>query len=51
LPEIAQAHRYFFKIYALDSKIALAEGATKQQLENTMQGHILDKAEIIGLYR
>ena len=43
-------HRYFFKIYALDTELNLKEGATKRELENAMQGHILDKAELIGLY-
>jgi len=44
-------HRYFFKIYALDSKLNLEEGTSKQELEKGMQGHILDSAELIGLYK
>ena len=44
-------HRYFFKIYALDKKLNLAEGINKQELETTMKNHILDKAELIGLYK
>jgi len=44
-------HRYFFKIYALDSKLNLEEGTSKQELEKGMQGHILDNAELIGLYK
>jgi len=44
-------HRYFFKLYALDSSLALKTGATKAQLEEAMKGHILEKAELIGLYR
>jgi len=44
-------HRYFFKIYALDALLNLKEGISKGQLEKTMQGHILDKAELIGLYQ
>ncbi len=44
-------HRYFFKIYALDTGLSLAKGATKGALEQAMQGHILDKAELIGLYK
>ncbi len=44
-------HRYFFKIYALDAKLNLKAGLTKQELEKAMQGHILDKAELIGLYK
>jgi len=45
------SHRYFFKVYALDTKLNLNEGISKGQLEKAMQGHILDKAELIGLYR
>ena len=44
-------HRYFFKIYALDTVLNLKEGISKAQLENAMQGHILDKAELVGLYK
>jgi len=44
-------HRYFFKMYALDTSLALTAGATKAQLEEAMKGHILGKAELIGLYR
>ena len=43
-------HRYFFKIYALDTELGLEEGRTKKDLEKSMEGHILDKAELIGLY-
>lgn len=44
-------HRYFFKLYALDKKLEEKEGLSKQELEKAMQGHILDKAELIGLYK
>ena len=44
-------HRYFFKIYALDTELGLEKGATKQKVEKAMQGHILDQAELVGLYR
>ena len=43
-------HRYFFKLYALDSKLNLESGATKAQVEAVMTGHILGKAQLIGLY-
>lgn len=43
-------HRYFFKVYALDNKLNLQEGASKSQVEKAMENHILDKAELIGLY-
>jgi hypothetical protein len=44
-------HRYFFKIYALDTELNLHEGIDKDSLERAMQGHILGKAELIGLYK
>ena len=43
-------HRYFFKLYALDTILPLDENATKKEVFNTMQGHIIDEAELIGLY-
>lgn len=42
------ARRYFFRLYALDSRLDLPPGATKQQLLDAMQGHILAKAELVG---
>lgn len=44
-------HRYFFKIYALDKMFNLNNGLSKIELEKAMFGHILDKAELIGLYQ
>ncbi len=44
-------HRYFFKIYSLDKKLDLPEGISKDELEKAIKGHILDKAELIGLYK
>ncbi len=44
-------HRYFFKLYALDKKLGLKEGLSKGALEKAMQGHIIDKAELVGLYK
>lgn len=44
-------HRYFFKLYALDILLTLPQTARKADLEKAMQGHILDTAELIGLYK
>ncbi len=43
-------HRYFFKLYALDSKLNLTTSSKKSDIEKAMEKHILDKAELIGLY-
>jgi len=43
-------HRYFFKLYALDTTLDLAEGSTKDEIEKAMEGHIVEKTELIGLY-
>ncbi|SCZ49386.1 YbhB/YbcL family Raf kinase inhibitor-like protein [Thiohalomonas denitrificans] len=44
-------HRYFFKLYALDIELEGLNEPTKSDLEKAMQGHILDHAELIGLYQ
>ncbi|PYI90005.1 MAG: YbhB/YbcL family Raf kinase inhibitor-like protein [Verrucomicrobia bacterium] len=44
-------HRYFFKVYALDSELALKAGATKADVEKAMQGHIVAQAQLMGTYR
>lgn len=43
-------HRYFFKLYALDKKLDLIEGATKKEVEKAMQGHIIAQCQLIGRY-
>ena len=44
-------HRYVFKLYALDIMLDLTPNAGKDNLEQAMQGHTLDSAELIGLYK
>jgi len=43
-------HRYFFKLYALDTKIKLGAGTNKAALEAAIQGHVLAKTELVGRY-
>jgi Raf kinase inhibitor-like YbhB/YbcL family protein len=43
-------HRYFFKLYALDTELDLASGITKDQLLEAMKGHILAEAQLMGKY-
>lgn len=44
-------HRYFFKVYALDAKLGLKDGLSKYALESAMSGHIIERAELVGLYQ
>jgi len=44
-------HRYFFKLYALDTMLTTAPGATKKQLLDAMKGHILEQAELVGKFK
>ncbi len=44
-------HRYYFKLYALDTQLDLAAGATKAQLLKAMEGHILAQTELMGTYQ
>ncbi len=44
-------HRYFFKLYALDTALDLPSGAKKADVEKAMKGHIIAQTQIIGLYK
>ncbi|NWG03877.1 MAG: YbhB/YbcL family Raf kinase inhibitor-like protein [Syntrophaceae bacterium] len=46
-----RAHRYIFKIYALDSPLKLNSNSTKTDLEKAMKGHILAQAQWTGVYQ
>ena len=43
-------HRYFFKVYALDTELSLGVGSKKKDVEKAIQGHIIAKGELMGLY-
>lgn len=44
-------HRYFFKLYALDSELSLQAGATKEEVEKAMEGHIMAQTQLVGRYK
>lgn len=44
-------HRYFFKVYVLDRDLDLGGGATKEDLLDAMEGHILAEGRLVGTYR
>ena len=48
-PEIGK-HRYFFKLYALDDKLPNLKSPNKETLEEAMEGHVLGKCSLLGLY-
>lgn len=49
-PPSGKVHHYHFKLYALSGQLTLPEGSTKQEVEKAMQGLILEKTELVGLY-
>jgi hypothetical protein len=44
-------HRYFFKVYALDTRLDLNPNSRKRDVERAMKEHILAKGEMVGRYR
>jgi Raf kinase inhibitor-like YbhB/YbcL family protein len=50
-PPPGKPHRYFFKLYALDTLLNLQAGARKKDVEQAMKGHVLAEAQLMGLYR
>ena len=49
-PPPGKPHRYYFKLYALDTELDLKTGATKADLERAMKDHILGEADLMGRY-
>lgn len=43
-------HRYFFRLYALNTKLNLQPGATKKEVMQAIKGHILAEGELVGTY-
>ena len=43
-------HRYFFKLYALDTMLGLDPGASKRQVLQAAEGHVLAEAQLMGTY-
>lgn len=49
-PPPGKPHRYFFKLYALDTRLDLDTPPTKAQVDRAMKGHIQAEAEVMGRY-
>lgn len=51
MPPPGKPHRYFFKLYALDTVVELPAQIAKKDLEKAMKGHILTEAKLMGTYQ
>jgi Raf kinase inhibitor-like YbhB/YbcL family protein len=49
-PPPGAPHRYFFRLYALDTMLELKEGASREELETQIQRHLIAEAELMGTY-
>lgn len=49
-PPPGPAHHYYFRLYALDQSLNLPSGATRAQVLDRIQGHIVASTELLGLY-
>lgn len=49
-PRPTGAHRYIFRVYALDARLVLPEPVTRDHLLQAMEGHVLAKGELMGRY-
>ncbi len=44
-------HRYYFKLYALDTELEARPGMTKKELLKAMEGHMLEECQLMGRYK
>jgi Raf kinase inhibitor-like YbhB/YbcL family protein len=49
-PPQGSEHRYYFRLYALDSKLGLPPGANRHQVLEQLEEHVVDRTELIGRY-
>ena len=50
-PPGGKTHRYFFRLYALDTKLDLRPGSGRPDLDSAMKGHVLGETELMGTFR
>ena len=50
-PPPGKAHRYFFKLYALDAKLDLKPGASRKEVERAMEKHVVAQGQLMGTYK
>jgi len=51
MPPPGKPHRYYFRLYALDTLLHLKPGVTKKELLRAMEGHVLAEGELMGSYQ
>jgi Raf kinase inhibitor-like YbhB/YbcL family protein len=49
-PPPGKPHRYFFKLFALDTRLTLRSGAKRQEVLTALEGHVLGQGELMGTY-
>jgi Raf kinase inhibitor-like YbhB/YbcL family protein len=49
-PPPGEPHRYVFRLYALDTRLELANGTGRAEFDRAIEGHILAEAQLIGMY-
>ena len=49
-PPIGEEHRYYFRLYALDSELGLLDGASREEINDAMTGHIIGQTSLMGKY-
>ncbi len=50
MPPEGECHRYLFRLFALDDRLQLEPGISREELLEAMRGHVLEHAELIGRY-
>ncbi len=50
-PPPGKPHRYFFRLYALDTRLGLKPGATRKEVDKAMEHHILAQGHLMGTYK
>jgi len=50
-PSDGKTHRYVVRLYALDRRLGLTPGATREEVLERIEGHIIEEAELMGRYR
>jgi Raf kinase inhibitor-like YbhB/YbcL family protein len=51
MPPRGNAHRYYFRVYALDTMLSLPASANRVQLDAAMRGHVLTQGQLLGTYQ